>query len=127
MNSIIGRMVEIIIDKEESGDLGRFNKIVGRVRGRIRDRKGITYAVVESLTPRELQSGSSAKSRGDSEYFIVAPKALGETLDHALKMHDDSFPVGIGRVLDSSILDSDVFDYSEAEYIAVGYLKFLNP
>jgi len=98
------------------------------VRGRIRDRDGGICVIVESPLSKERKyDGSHADVQEDTVHFVIAPKALGETLDASLELRNGLLPVGIGRVLDESILDSEVFEYSQAEYIAVGYLRFVNP
>ena len=122
---MIGAIVEITVDRGESGDLGKFNKIAGRIRGRIKDREGVSYTVIESWSVSEATRESSPP-RESVTYFLVAPRAIDETLESAAKPARRGLPVGIGRVLDESILDSPVFDQRQVEYIAVGHLTFVD-
>ena len=121
----IGEVVEIVIDRNEGSLLGDLDRIIGKVSGKIQDREGIVYTVVESLLEEEPQYGSHTESQQGAVYFPIVPMALGDTLDRAFEVQDDHLPVGIARVLDTSILISDTFDFSQAEYSAIGYLRFL--
>ena len=111
--TVVGKVVEITIDLGEGSSLGNLDKIVGRVIGKIRDQNGVVYDVLESLLKMEPR------------YFLVAPKAVGDSLEWAFKTQDDHLPVAVCRVLDESIVDSDTFDFSRSEYSAIGYLRFL--
>jgi len=124
-SALAGRKVEIFIDRAEGSTLGELNKIVGKICGEIRDRDGNTYTVVESLREKETHCGSCPESREKAVYFLVAPKCLGDTLGCALETLDSRLPVGIARVLDTSILGLDILDYAQAEYSAIGYLRFV--
>jgi hypothetical protein len=125
---LIGKIVEITVDREESGDLGEFNKILGMIRARIRDQEGVNYFIVETpISKKQEDIRNHADSHQESAFFLVAPRILGDTLGLAFETHNNRLPIGIGRVLDTSVLDSQVFEYSQVEYIAVGYLRFVNP
>ena len=106
----IGRPVEVTVDINESGDHGKFNSFTGMIRGTILDRDHGQYHIVETA---------------DKGFFLVAPRVLGESLDWAFRTREEDFWVGIGRILDRSILSKNEFDTPQVEYYAIGTLRFL--
>jgi hypothetical protein len=106
----IGRLVEVTVDINESGDHGRCNSFTGTIRGTILDRNHVEYHIVETA---------------DKGCFLVGPRILGESLDWAFRTKEQAFWVGIGRILDNFILSKSEFDFSQVEYYAIGTLVFL--
>ena len=98
------------MDLNESGDWGKYNSFTGTIRGTILDRNNVQYHIVETA---------------DKGSFLVAPRIMDETLDWAFRTKEANFWVGIGRILDNSILLKSVLDHSQVEYYAIGTLRFL--
>jgi len=93
----IGKLVVVTVDINESGDHGRYNSFTGTIRGTTMDNKYHTqYHIVETA---------------DKGCFLVAPKALGESLGRAFQTREEDFWVGVARILDNSILSKSEFGF----------------
>ena len=90
----------------------------------IRDPEGEIWWIVEAEVALPTETEASGRCQSVL-YILVTPQAVGETLDAAFEGHDDELPVGIGHVLDQSILDSESFEFSQTRYFAIGYLGFI--
>ena len=111
----MGRLVEVTVDINESGDHGRFNSFTGTVLKTILGTFHEEYHII------------GTKDKG---YFMVGPRILGESLDWAFRTGEKNFWVGIARIHDNSILSKSEFsesdlESSQVEYYAIGTLRFL--
>jgi len=122
--SLVGEHVEIRIDNEESGIKDGIDAIVGTIFRSVRDREGGVYWVVEAGVVPQDKNEADRHSRLAS-YFLVTPKAQGETLERAFEMHNDELAVAVGEVLDLSVLNSEFYDFPQARFFAIGYLGFI--
>jgi len=127
-DELVGKQVEIVVDRAESGDQGRFNVFHGTICGEVRDRNGVLYHVVRSHEESEQSESATTVHLGPppTEHFLVAPRFEGDTLWGEFRKGSAEVLIGIARVVDVSILGRDSFDFSQVNYFAVGALRFVN-
>ena len=122
---IDGAPVVLQVDTHESGDRGSLNRIVGTIYGCIRDGKGEMYWIVEAEVANPDGHEENVGRQRPLTYFLVIPRAEGDSVERAFVDCDDEFPVGIGYFASKPVLGSLDFDPSVTKYFAMGYLSFI--
>jgi len=58
-------------------------------------------------------------------HLLVTPKSPDDSLEEGTVFPEKDIPIGIARVLDNSIMESETFDTSQAGFFAIGYLRYV--
>jgi len=120
----MGIPVEIIVNQKESGDQGVFNRFIGEIVGKIRDNNGKGYHIVEAKKSLSFADVNDRKSV-EGTYLVITPKSLDDSLEEGTAFPEKDIPIGIARVLDNSIMESETFDTSQVGFFAIGYLRYV--
>ena len=114
--SVIGVKVEVRAGWDAGDEFAeKASLAIGLVKKEIRDLNGSRYFVIELESPIE-----------GVRFLTVSERHAGASIPREFSRRPENpVIVGVGAVLDESLLDQDAFDFKQVKYFSIGEIRRL--